>query len=470
MALYRCAACGSPNVVTDTQAGGISYNYAKGALGTVVLGVGGAAAGIQSSTQQVFKCPDCGTTLTYSMPQDIKQIIDLGVISADARNNLSLAGVPLTWEFLLSKFKNIESGSGDYVAAMREEEQRQAKMRGLELLKSKSTATQEEFNAAIDQIKQFEHRMGRDRSRYAPVPSDEFTAEKPPTLAEYLTLCHSVDVFIENYFQYLELAENFDVEYRGLPLRNSFEGYLGFYIYCRYLVYSGEFAAAPFRQVAEYILSNAYYAELVKTYQEFYRVHNLRSFTRLLLSGMYLTVVEDVVVPRFLVKDGALCYWDTTFLTSPLYFYDEDDLLEHLQKQFFLVFPDKKAEYDLQIKEHNSKVSNARNHASQINAERKKIKEKIDFLLSEISSEEAVIAKLKKKIFGKKKAEEQILNLQANISKQKSQLKAHRKEMNQLKTEPLQVESESDFTKRLNQEYGYFIVWHQVNEPNVAVD
>ena len=29
MALYRCAACGSPNVVTDTQIGGLKYDYLK---------------------------------------------------------------------------------------------------------------------------------------------------------------------------------------------------------------------------------------------------------------------------------------------------------------------------------------------------------------------------------------------------------------------------------------------------------
>ena len=44
MALYRCAACGSPNVVTDTQIGGLKYDYLKGAVGTAILGAGGAAA------------------------------------------------------------------------------------------------------------------------------------------------------------------------------------------------------------------------------------------------------------------------------------------------------------------------------------------------------------------------------------------------------------------------------------------
>lgn len=56
MSLHRCAACGSQNVVVDTQAGGVSYNYKKGIVGTAVFGVGGAVAGVESKSQEVFKC------------------------------------------------------------------------------------------------------------------------------------------------------------------------------------------------------------------------------------------------------------------------------------------------------------------------------------------------------------------------------------------------------------------------------
>ena len=87
MALHRCAACGSPNVVTDTQNDGVKYNYVKGAVGTVLLGAGGAAAGIQSDNKQVFKCPDCGLTLNEPMAFEIKTLIDMGVMSAEARKN-----------------------------------------------------------------------------------------------------------------------------------------------------------------------------------------------------------------------------------------------------------------------------------------------------------------------------------------------------------------------------------------------
>lgn len=113
MSIYRCAACGSPNVVTDTENGGVNYNYVKGAVGTVLLGAGGAAAGIQSKKEQVFKCPDCGLTLKEPMGFEIKTLIDMGVMSAAARKNLKLNGISIDWEVLTTKYKNIEKSSFD---------------------------------------------------------------------------------------------------------------------------------------------------------------------------------------------------------------------------------------------------------------------------------------------------------------------------------------------------------------------
>lgn len=115
MALYRCAACGSPNVVTDTQQQG--YDYVKGAIGTVVLGVGGAAAGINGKTKRVYKCPDCGLTLNDPMPFEIKTLIDIGVMSPASRKNLKLGDVPIDWEVFTRKYKNIEqTTAGDSIA------------------------------------------------------------------------------------------------------------------------------------------------------------------------------------------------------------------------------------------------------------------------------------------------------------------------------------------------------------------
>lgn len=106
MALYRCSACGSPNVVIDTQKEG--YDYLKGAIGTVLLGAGGAAAGINAKNKQVFKCPDCGLTLSESMSFEIKTMIDIGVSCPSARNTLKLSGVPVSWDYFTRKYKNIE--------------------------------------------------------------------------------------------------------------------------------------------------------------------------------------------------------------------------------------------------------------------------------------------------------------------------------------------------------------------------
>lgn len=106
MSLYRCAACGSPNVVTDTQSDG--YNYVKGAIGTIVLGAGGAVAGINGKTKQVYKCPDCGLTLNEPMDFETKTLIDVGVTIPASRNNLKLYGVSINWEIFISKYKNLE--------------------------------------------------------------------------------------------------------------------------------------------------------------------------------------------------------------------------------------------------------------------------------------------------------------------------------------------------------------------------
>lgn len=113
MPLYRCDACGSPNVVREKQTGGIKYDYAKGALGSAILGPGGAAAGITNSTEIVYKCPDCGWTLASPMPESIKTLIDLGVSSLEARGNLKLDGTTVPWEVLTRRFKNIEKGNAD---------------------------------------------------------------------------------------------------------------------------------------------------------------------------------------------------------------------------------------------------------------------------------------------------------------------------------------------------------------------
>lgn len=126
MALYRCASCGSPNVSLDSQEGGVSYNYAKGIAGTVILGAGGGAAGIESKSRMVYKCADCGLTLSYCMPASTKKAIDVGVQCSSMRDMLYDGDIRVSWEYLTSKYKNIESGEGD--AYLREEQAKNNEM------------------------------------------------------------------------------------------------------------------------------------------------------------------------------------------------------------------------------------------------------------------------------------------------------------------------------------------------------
>ena len=111
IALYRCAACGSNNVITDKQVTGLSYNQTKGLLGNAILGPGGAFFGFENGAQQIYICKDCNARLTAPMPSDIKLAIDIGVSNPSARYDLSRIGVPLSWNFLTSQYPNIEKGN-----------------------------------------------------------------------------------------------------------------------------------------------------------------------------------------------------------------------------------------------------------------------------------------------------------------------------------------------------------------------
>ena len=98
MTLYRCAGCGSSRVMVDKQTGG--YSYSKGLLGSLLFGMGGAAAGVGGKSQTVYKCPDCGVTLTYRMPQEQLLKIERALIDP----NFPM----LEWKVLKAQYKNLE--------------------------------------------------------------------------------------------------------------------------------------------------------------------------------------------------------------------------------------------------------------------------------------------------------------------------------------------------------------------------
>ena len=134
MALYRCASCGSPNVITDQENDGIKYDYVKGAIGTVELGAGGAVAGLSNKSKLVFKCRDCGVSLGYPLGEPYKTLIDTGVASMAGRQTLNINGFPISWDTIKSKFPNIESGLADAEIQTREDTRRQNKADAVEYL------------------------------------------------------------------------------------------------------------------------------------------------------------------------------------------------------------------------------------------------------------------------------------------------------------------------------------------------
>lgn len=134
MALYRCAACGSPNVVTDQENDGVKFDYVKGAIGTVVLGAGGAVAGISSKNKLVYKCRDCGVSLSYPLGEPYKSLIDTGVASIAGRQTLNINGFPMSWDTIKSKYPNIENGAADAEIQARAANQKQNKASAVEYL------------------------------------------------------------------------------------------------------------------------------------------------------------------------------------------------------------------------------------------------------------------------------------------------------------------------------------------------
>lgn len=189
VALYRCAACGSPHVKTDVQISGIKYNYLKGAVGTAVIGAGGAVAGIENKETHVFKCPDCGTTLTYPMDAATCSTINMCVASLACRNNLTVNGIKFPWSFYTDKYKNIEKGYADMQLS-------ECRDKYSALLKSKATASKKEFDQAISDLDEYCWALGGWRFRGGEiVPKAVYEKGKKALV-----------VFIENLYVYIPPA------------------------------------------------------------------------------------------------------------------------------------------------------------------------------------------------------------------------------------------------------------------------
>lgn len=75
MATYRCAICGSANVTKQESNSGFSYK--KALVGTAVFGTIGTVAGINGKNKTAYVCTDCGSEMPYPMDRATMDMIDI---------------------------------------------------------------------------------------------------------------------------------------------------------------------------------------------------------------------------------------------------------------------------------------------------------------------------------------------------------------------------------------------------------
>lgn len=199
MSLYRCAVCGSEHVITDKQKSGVKYDYVKGAVGAAIVGLPGTLAGFTSDSRTVYVCKDCGATLTYPMPEELKNLIDIGCMTG-RKNNLVLHGARMDWDVLKSQYKNIAPSSSN--------ESGKHSSGSPASLKA-GTATREELNKALEFYWEYCIANGdttKPNDTAFPWPSPE----NPFSLQEYLAIMSAIDVIVKNVPKYYSAKEIHD--------------------------------------------------------------------------------------------------------------------------------------------------------------------------------------------------------------------------------------------------------------------
>ena len=473
MVSHRCAVCGSPNVIKDVQAGGVSYNYAKGIVGTVVLGSGGAVAGIESKQQQVFICQDCGMTLTYEMPAKLRNAINMALISEFHRDYILVDGVGrLSWSILKKQYKNIEPGLVDRIIESKQRIQERN-------LLSYATATREEFDQAVDIIVDFERRLSAKGSIYDKLPEDAFSDEKPMTLEEYYVWQDAIAIFVENVAKYLPYPL---VRYRNLS-DTSMELYFTAYLYEKVNDTYGHFPeftgfrhCEDFKNYAEENPFVLYFADkyFPETFVPFGTVDTkvinwtperladiLRSRRRLRFVPTMINIIfkfrgsdnKEIMVshdvPRYIVKNGRLGYWHESNPHNRVP--DGAATIE----AYFTEYPEKRAEFNVKVDAHNKQAL----EKNILNKKVEELKRSVEANEEKINANKNEIAQLQKKIFGKKAAiaraealETENVNVEKNIIKIKDEINMYTKKMNDI--------DDQKFYDTLAKEMDYFIAWH----------
>ena len=468
MSIYRCSACGSPNVVTASENGGFSYS--KGIAGAIVFGAPGAVAGINGKTKQVFKCPDCGLTLDSPMSNEIKVIIDLGLMSEEARNNLTLEGIKIDWNTLTNKYKNIEKSYVDKQIAERTEKKKSSIANDKKVLEQKATATKKEFDDAIDTFFDLKAKDGyfREEDRV-------FCKEHPITKEEYVSGLESIITIVENIYKYIPpKSYKPGVQYRGksIYLDNLFLEYV--------IIYHYSLTGMPFfhtkSTIEKLIESNPFIAAFVRQYSDANDFFNVKLYgwliseysgNKVYTCGSFLTSYlcfwvrcdiekcgkelgkfkkflgidfQEIWLPKFTVIDDKLCYWYKSFRDSePI---DRINFIE-LKKNYLKNHKDKVSEFndflketEAQFKRYDSLVSEKDaipDQREKYEEEIEKITEKNKSINTQISNNSYEIDRLSRKIFFKSKAHAQIAELQKENDSLRNQLEENNKNIKNYK-------------------------------------
>ncbi len=88
MSLYRCAVCGSSNVVPETKQEG--YNKKKGIMGMAMFGLGGAVAGTSGNVVVYYHCAACGHTLNRCMSEMDKKFLEQYLLEPTKAANVNM--------------------------------------------------------------------------------------------------------------------------------------------------------------------------------------------------------------------------------------------------------------------------------------------------------------------------------------------------------------------------------------------
>lgn len=476
MGRFRCAACGSPNVVTDTQKEG--YDYVKGAIGTVILGAGGAVAGLDGKEKTVYKCPDCGTTLSYCMPEHLKTIIDMGVASEETRAHLKLNGVPVDWTSLTHQYRNI-GDSQPSVASQMQNDLREA------AVVNKAQATKEEFDASVDCIVDTWRKYGYyGRSRGV---TDYYGPDNLYTLEDYIRYNSSVVVFVENCSKFIPPNSNLHIEYRGLTPDLNISTLFCEYLLIKYaertrkngmsLVCTYEYGQSTQcnSDMDRLIKNNLFLTEFVRKYRAAGAFTIPTYAKNLLNAGCYsYALFEDVnsyfgythgiccadikgvyfinYFPMFIIRNGRLHHnaYRPEFGHERIFF--DDELAEMIEKYCKAHSINKQeihdafAEIDSQMSPIDKRIGALRERNIHIN--NKEIKQK----------QAELEPLLKPRLFGKKKAEAEAEIVRGQIATLRKEAEKNDEELKQLMKDYTAISLK---THALMSKYDYFMVWEE---------